>query len=129
MMMSVAVTNTRTTVRPVGTLPSSGSTVVRFEIESTVVHSGSDSTPSRVISFPVSAPTRSEGRFPPFCARACPAKHPSAAAIAQQRTTNLVMALLLLGGRERGLHKRDVAPARHGADPKLIGRACTQESV
>src|SRR5207237_638880 len=62
MMMSVAVTSTRTTVRPVGTRPSCGSTVVRFAIESTVAHTGSDSTPSSVMSLPVRVPTRSVGR-------------------------------------------------------------------
>src|SRR2546421_1644643 len=84
MMMSVAVTSTRTTVRPVGTRPSCGSTVVRFAIESTVAHTGSDSTPSSVMSLPVRVPTRSVGRTSlgarggggrrsPLCASAGPA--------------------------------------------------------
>src|SRR5256714_15243571 len=62
MMMSVAVTSTRTTVRPVGTRPSCGATVVRFAVGSTVAHTGRDSTPRSVMSLPVRVPTRSVGR-------------------------------------------------------------------
>src|SRR5688500_9955582 len=75
--MASPVVNTRTTVRPVGAWPSTGSIWVRLVIESAVDQSASSSAPS-IRSAPDAAATFSAGRLAPSCASTTGTIPPSA---------------------------------------------------